>query len=438
MTSVAGTINVDVLATDNVAVVMVELFIDANYYGRSYLAPFTISLDTTTLTDGYHELTAKAYDSSGNQGVSSIFGITVDNSTGAGSDLSFKGQLRGTNAAAGELDWGSYDPTTITSGTDYLFISSTDVDYLHNKGMNFIRLIFSWEVMQPTLSGALSTSTYATKFWDIIHYITVTKGMYVMIEPHGASSPNFAHYKGDVVGTSPVTNSAFANFWSRIAGDVRMKDNPKTIIGLSNEPNFISGSKWWSAADAAVDAIRDAGFKNLVMIPGFAFTGSSTWTDSGTYGGDIDSPSRSNAYYAINFVDKLSTIDATNYPNGNFCFSTHQYFDDNGGGGATDIVDANIGVSRAQPIIDWCIANDKRCHISEFGARAAISGASTAVNNFLSYLDSNRDVCLGWAWWAYGPPAWGWSGYQFTMCPSSSYTVDSPQYSLISGYLPSP
>ena len=41
-------------------------------------------------------------------------------------------------------------------------------------------------------------------------------------------------------------------------------------------------------------------------------------------------------------------------------------------------------------------------------------------------MDANSDVMIGWAWWAYGPPAW-WGGYQFTLCPTNNYTVDDPK-----------
>jgi endoglucanase len=323
------------------------------------------------------------------------------------------------------------------SGTNYLFMSNTDADYLASKQLNFVRLIISWEALQPRLYGAITTSTYATRMWALVDYLTNTKGMFVMLEPHGASDANFATYKGVKVGTSPVPKAALADFWSKIAGDVRMKNNPKTMIGLSNEPNFISGSNWWGAAQLSVDAIRDAGFKNLVMVPGFGYTNSATWTTAGSYGGDQDASPKSNAFYALSFTDKLATLDATNYPLGNFCFTTHQYFDTDGSGTTTGVVSSSIGVTRATTIIDWCNANSKRCHITEFGTAASTAGASTAVGNFLSYLNSNRTPCLGWSWWTYGPPT-NWAGYQFTLCPTSSYTVDSPQYPLISGFLPAP
>lgn len=41
-------------------------------------------------------------------------------------------------------------------------------------------------------------------------------------------------------------------------------------------------------------------------------------------------------------------------------------------------------------------------------------------------MDAQRDVVIGWSWWAYGPPAW-WGGYHFTLCPSGDYAVDDPK-----------
>ena len=125
--------------------------------------------------------------------------------------------LNGTNCAGGEISWGTGNTTNPVSGTDYLFVNHQDIDYIASKGMNFIRLIFSWETMQPSLNGALSTGNYATDFWDRVNYITTTKGMTCLIEPHGADSSNFARYKGNPVGSSQVPNSAFANFWGQMA-----------------------------------------------------------------------------------------------------------------------------------------------------------------------------------------------------------------------------
>ncbi|WP_235604428.1 MULTISPECIES: Ig-like domain-containing protein, partial [unclassified Rhodanobacter] len=45
-------------------------------------APYTATLDSTTLSNGTHSLVAKAYDAAGNVGTSSTVSFSVSNSTG--------------------------------------------------------------------------------------------------------------------------------------------------------------------------------------------------------------------------------------------------------------------------------------------------------------------------------------------------------------------
>src|SRR4029453_997710 len=113
-------------------------------------------------------------------------------------------QLRGVNFPGGEMLWGSHNTANPVSGTDYLFVSHQDIDYVSGKGANFARLLFSWEGLQPTPNAAFPTTgnsgTYVSTFVDRVNYAT-SKGMYVMIEPHGAESSAFAKYKGSYIYT---------------------------------------------------------------------------------------------------------------------------------------------------------------------------------------------------------------------------------------------
>ena len=63
---VKGTVAVDVQASDNIAVVKSELYVDNDLHMTSEIAPFEFSLDTTVLPDGTYELFVKAYDAAGN------------------------------------------------------------------------------------------------------------------------------------------------------------------------------------------------------------------------------------------------------------------------------------------------------------------------------------------------------------------------------------
>jgi len=76
---VAGTVTLSASATDNVAVVRVDFFVDGALVGSATAAPFSISFDTRTVASGGHSATAKASDAAGNQGTSSAVAFTCDN-----------------------------------------------------------------------------------------------------------------------------------------------------------------------------------------------------------------------------------------------------------------------------------------------------------------------------------------------------------------------
>jgi hypothetical protein len=78
--TVSGTITVTVSASDNVAVASVQLHVNgANVGAADTTSPYTFSLDTTTLSNSSHTLTAVATDTSGNQATSTAVAITVSN-----------------------------------------------------------------------------------------------------------------------------------------------------------------------------------------------------------------------------------------------------------------------------------------------------------------------------------------------------------------------
>lgn len=81
---VAGTVGIGIAAADDVGVVRVDVIIDgtivgqAGAFGSAYLYP----LDTTTLTNGVHQLRSKATDAAGNvSALSTVFKFNVQNSS---------------------------------------------------------------------------------------------------------------------------------------------------------------------------------------------------------------------------------------------------------------------------------------------------------------------------------------------------------------------
>lgn len=345
--------------------------------------------------------------------------LAAQNLTVAASGLP---QLRGTNLTGGEMEYGSSNTANPVSNTDYLFVSHQDIDYLLSKGVNFGRLLFSWEALQPNgvntaFPSSGNSGTYVSNFFDAVNYAT-SKGMYIMIEPHGAESSKFARYKGNVIGSSAVPNSAFADLWTRLA--TQFKSNPKVIFGLMNEPNNMSTTGWFKAAADAMTAIRATGATQLILVPGNGWTGAASWT-SNWY--DTDSTKVSNAQAYLTYIKGKDPLDNT-------AASIHLYFDTDAGGASNTVVSDTIGTERIKVVGDWAKANGVKFHLGEFAAPNSAQG-KTVVNSVLAYMNTNSSTVIGWAWWAYGPPTW-WGGYQFTLCPKTNYTVDSPFMSWLS------
>ncbi|MDE3246184.1 MAG: M4 family metallopeptidase, partial [Acidobacteriota bacterium] len=77
----SGTITLSATATDNVGVTKVEFYVDGVLKGTDTASPYTMTLDSTTLTNATHSLVAKAYDAAGNVGTSTAVSFTINNTT---------------------------------------------------------------------------------------------------------------------------------------------------------------------------------------------------------------------------------------------------------------------------------------------------------------------------------------------------------------------
>src|SRR5436309_1282669 len=80
--TVRSTVSVTANASDNVGVVGVQFKLDgANLGGEDTTAPYAVSWNTTTATNGSHTLTVVARDAAGNTATSSAVTVTVSNDT---------------------------------------------------------------------------------------------------------------------------------------------------------------------------------------------------------------------------------------------------------------------------------------------------------------------------------------------------------------------
>jgi peptidoglycan/xylan/chitin deacetylase (PgdA/CDA1 family) len=77
---VSDTINLTANATDNIGVVGVQFVLDGmNFNSEDTVSPYQTSLDTKTLSDGGHTISAKARDAAGNITTSAAISFTINN-----------------------------------------------------------------------------------------------------------------------------------------------------------------------------------------------------------------------------------------------------------------------------------------------------------------------------------------------------------------------
>ena len=291
-------------------------------------------------------------------------------------------------------------------GTHYTYPTAAEVNYYVGKGVNTFRLPFRWERLQHSQNSELD-ATELGRMTNFVDYAT-SHGANVILDPHNfqryyPDASNFQQSATGLVG-SDVPDSAFADFWSRVA--TVFKNNERVFFNLNNEPTTLPTEQLVTSENAAIAAIRATGAANLILVPGNAYTGAWTWTQ--------------NWYGTSNSTAMLDIVD----PGDNFAFDVHQYFDSDGSGSHSTINnnDTNTGVNRLTAFTNWLHDNNLKGFLGEFAVANSIIGnggsqiGDETVKMMLDYIEANDEVWLGWNWWGGGP--W-WGNYMFSLEPTN-------------------
>jgi endoglucanase len=317
-----------------------------------------------------------------------------------GNSTTMPAMLKGVNLSCAE-----FGNTNLPGvyGTDYTYPTTTEVDYFMGKRMNVFRLPFRWERLQRTLNASFDAAEQG-RIDQFVNYAT-GRGAYVVLDPH-----NFGRYSNQIIGAG-VANSAFADFWRRLADLYR--GNSRVIFGLMNEPHDLNSSltadinQWLAAANAAIQAIRGTGASNLIMVPGSNWTGAHSWVSSG------------NAQIMLGVND----------PANNYAYEVHQYLDSDYSGTHTTCVSTTVGSTALAAITNWLGQNGRRAFLGEFGG-STNQTCLAAIGDLLGYIDQHTDVWMGWAYWAAGP--W-WGNSAMVIEPQNGQ--DRPQMAVLSQHL---
>ena len=310
--------------------------------------------------------------------------------------------LTGVNLAGGEF----YKPrpgVRPVHGRDYAYPTQAEIDYFAGQGMNLFRYQFLWETLQPEVQAPLDEADLA-RLKRAVSYATSRK-LVVLLDPH-----NYArYYRTNLIGGPVVSFADFADFWQRLARE--FKDDSYVWFGLMNEPHDMPTRQWFEAANAAIAGIRKAGARQLILVPGNSWTGAHSWTDE-NYGGS-------------NAQGILSVKDPLDY----WAIEVHQYMDADNSGRHREVVSPTIGSERLKRFVAWCRQNKRQAVLGEFAVPVVLD-AENCLDDMLASMERDRDVWLGWTWWAAGSR---WGDYMFTLEPKNGQ--DRPQMAWLRPHL---
>jgi endoglucanase len=295
------------------------------------------------------------------------------------------------------LSGGEFGSTIGKYGRDYIYPTQKSLKYYADKGMDVVRVPFDWLRVQTKEGGALNQAELARL--DAVVDNAKALGLKVVLDLHGYGSGY-----GKLIG-SGTPNASFADFWGKLAGHFKVDSN--VFFGLMNEPHTQKASQWIGSVNAAVDAIRDAGAKQKILVPGTYWDGAHSWVSS----------------------DNDTVIgNGVKDPLDNYAFEVHQYLDSDSSGTHKNVVSETVGVERLKAITAWAKTTGHELFMGEFGV-STDSTSLKALNNMLSYMDKNSDVWIGATYWAGGP--W-WGDYMYSVEPKNG--IDKPQMAILQKY----
>ena len=163
-----------------------------------------------------------------------------------------------------------------------------------------------------------------------------------------------------------------------------------------NEPHDLDTAQWAATVQAAVTAVRGAGARNTLLLPGSTFASAGTLpTEAGPA------------------LLKVTNPDGTT---DGLVFDVHKYLDADGSGTSPECTTNNIADAFA-PLATWLRANKRQALVSETGGGNTASCEKLFCEE-LAFLNENADVFLGYTAWSAG--AFDPATYELSLVPAAS------------------
>ncbi len=268
-----------------------------------------------------------------------------------------------------------YGPVPGRAGIDYVYPTNDELDHFLGRGMTTIVLPLRWQRLQPTPRGPLAAAELA-RLDQTIAAINARGGT-ALLRLDGQPEAF-----GGVAGAS-LPDDVFADLWGRLATHYR--NNARVAFGLASYAHDLTTSRWASAAQAAVTAVRRAGGHHLVVISGNGWSDAAHWY--------------STWYGASNATVMDTIVDAEN----NIAFDARLFVDTLGNGVGTACATPATVAARLAPFVDWLRTRGRRGFIGAFGGPGDSAQCLAALARGATEIEAAHDVLIGYAYSQAGP-----------------------------------
>lgn len=328
-----------------------------------------------------------------------------------------------------------------TEGSNYTKGVQNDYTYYASKSLNVARVAFLWERAQPTVGGALD-STYMG-YMDSICDFALNAGIKLLWEPHNFGGRDVSGTPRKV-GTAQLTTTHFSDFWTKIVQ--HYLDDPTRLAAiwgwdLINEPadmpvtttssNYNTTSSCTLMNQAGINAIRALDTTRYIVAESDNYAGLQGFTS--TYGANPTpwhTDAQNKTYYSFHYYFDSDHSGA--YSGANQWFSGTGFSPSAAGDYLVTVANwannnnVKIGGNPAIFMGEYGVPNET---VSIGGSVKFNDPAYMAtLNDFMTVMDMYKIAGTHWA-------GGQWYASPTALSPSSTYTVDRAQMSIVSKHL---
>ncbi|KAF2424390.1 cellulase-domain-containing protein [Tothia fuscella] len=250
--------------------------------------------------------------------------------------------------------------------------------FVKDDGLNAFRLPVSWQFLVNNKLGAPLDATNLATYDQLVQGCVTSGAAMCIIDIH-----NYARWNNMIIAQTPggPTNEQLASLWSQLA--TKYKDQPQVAFDIMNEPHDIPDLKAWGhSSQVAVTAIRNAGAKQTILLPGTNFASAELFISSGS-------------------ADVLSRVTNPGGGIDGLVYNVHKYLDADNSGTNAECAKNNIDTA-FKPLAAYLRTNQRMAMLTETGGGPNAQSCMAMLCQQNDFINANADVYLGVVSWAAG------------------------------------